>query len=263
MNNIEKKLAEEYGKIFELPENRPEWAVKKGNSVELIHPATPFAGEKYSEAKVLLYASAENLTGDMGHLFDDSYAINRRRKKMNEDKTKNFPDPHIRPVSDGSLMIATAYILKILGKTLSYHNPYEFIEYLAVDNFCKYSVESGDANQDYANCIEKLRYSFEYVKADLEFLKPEILILPKVIYHHREVQQLIRKIVPACLLIPIYQINSRNINIRISKEYPPKDVSTIDPLLVEWQKKLENGITGKTNENFCSVYTYLERVVKA
>jgi len=62
--------------------------------------------------------------------------------------------------------------------------------------------------------------------------------------------------------VPIYQINSRNINIRISKKYPKKKENTIDNLLVSWQKHPEFGLTGKTNENFYSVYTYLEDIIK-
>ena len=258
--SIEKKLAEEYCKLFKLIENKPDWAFTKKTADELIHTAIPFIGKKYNETKVLLYASAENLSRYDGYLEKDSDALNRRRGTYNE-MHNFFPDVHIAPVADGSLLIVTAYILNILGKTLQYSTPHEFIEYIAVDNFCKFSIKS-KANIDYAKDLEKIRYSLEYIKTDLELLKPEIMILPKTIYDHNEVKQLVRRIVPNCLVVPIYQINSRNINIRISKKYPKKKENTIDNLLVSWQKHPEFGLTGKTNENFYSVYTYLEDIIK-
>ena len=266
---LENKLTEKYREVFKLPKNKPDWAVKKNDGVSLVHPAIPFIGKKYSEAKVLLYASAENLVRYNGYLDIDSNAIKRRRdtynlglKEREKDKDKYyFPNIHIKPIEDGSLLTAAAYILKIIGKTFQYNDPYEFIEHIAVDNFCKFSIENGNRNKDYAGKINKVRYSFDYIKADLKLLKPEIIILPKTIYNLREVKQIIKDIVPNSLRIPIYQINSRNINHpeRIKKYFLKNEKSTIDKdLLVNWQKRLKNG----TNKNYNGVYTYLENVVK-
>jgi len=263
MNEYQEKLKERYADLFNADKNKPDWAVKKKAKEENIHPAIPFVGKSYEKTKLLIYASAENLNTDCGHLYDDKEALNRRENTYNRNKNKYFPDLHILPVTDGSLVIVSAYILKKTGKILQYTTPYEFIEHIAVDNFCKFSIENSGPNMDYAGIISKVRYSLKYVEADLKILEPDMIIMPEKIYNHHEVKQLITKFVPNCIVLPIYQINSRNINHpeRIRK-YVQKDASTIDDLFVEWQKNLKNGITGKTNKNFNSVYTYLDDIVK-
>jgi hypothetical protein len=163
------------------------------------------------------------------------------------------------------LLISSAYILNIIGKRLNYINPYEFIEHIAVDNFCKFSIENKNNknNKDYPQDIGKIKYSFEYIKADLRILKPKTITLPKTLYEHNDVKKLFNDIVQNCQIIPIYQISCGNINRIISKKYQKKEKSKIDDIFIEWQKHLENRITGKTNENFYSVYTYLEKIVKS
>jgi hypothetical protein len=264
--NLENELRKSYKKVFSLKKNKPDWAVKKLKGNGLIHPAIPFIGKNYNKTKVLLYASAENLTGYDGYLDNDNFAINRRREYYNEDKKeeKPFPGVHIGPVGDGSLLIVSAYILNILGIKLEYSTPYEFIEYIAVDNFCKYTKGSL-RNEDYAGVTEKIEKSFSYIENDLKILKPKIIILPKTIYKHKEVKQKIERIVPKCLIIPIYQINSTTVNTTINKYWKRKKKSEIKNILFKWQemqKKLGNKITGKTNKYFYSVYTYLDDVVK-
>ena len=63
----EKKLIEIYRQVFTEKMNTPAWAVHKsspGHSHELIHCPIPFVGKYYEqqETKILLYASAENLS---------------------------------------------------------------------------------------------------------------------------------------------------------------------------------------------------------
>jgi len=106
-----------------------------------------------------------------------------------------------------------------------------------------------------------LKYSINYVKKDLEILRPKMLIIPKTIYEKAFVQEAIRSIVPECLVIPIYQMNSRNINhSQRIKKYPKKKPSDLEEQFVTWQKYLGGGITGKTNNNFYSVYSYIEKI---
>lgn len=62
--------------------------------------------------------------------------------------------------------------------------------------------------------------------------------------------------------VPIYQMNARNINLRI-KKYPRTQLHELNPVLREWYEHLgANGITGKTKENFLSVFTYLDDVFR-
>jgi hypothetical protein len=271
-----------YKNLFGFNENRPEeWAVRKNtNPNDLVHPAIPFVGKNYEHSKLLLYASAENLVGYDGYLDDDIKAINRRyifldgdlpdtkchqlkeaKRQCDKGQKLFFPNVHIIPVYDGSLVIVSAYILKVLGIRLGYTNPYEFLENIAVDNFCKFSIERENKNKDYANDMKYLKYSINYVKKDLETLKPKIIIMPKEIYKHKEIEQTITNIIPSCTIIPIFQINSRTINRHI-KKYPQKDIKDIDKQFICWQEELTNGITGKTNKNFNSIYTYLEEICK-
>ena len=274
--SLENELRKNYKEIFSQKKSRPDWAVKKLKRKGIVHPAIPFVGKKYNKTKVLLYASAENLSGYNGYLDDDTIAIKRRRDCYNAAKEGkiNFPSVHIAPVDDGSLLIVSAYILDTLGIQLKYSNPYEFIEYIAVDNFCKYSLynpDNPDKNEDYAGDIEKVEKSFPYIEKDLNILKPRILILPVRIYDHEGVKEIIKKIVPKCRIIPIYQINSGTINRIIrsritnkgtKKGWKRKKKSEIKDKFIEWQENLGNKITGKTNCNFYSVYTYLDDVVK-
>ena len=79
-------LKEEYRKIFQENEKDYNLAVKKHqNSDDYVRPSIPFIGREYQNApkKVLVYASAENLTFycdeeyDSNYLDDDKYAENR------------------------------------------------------------------------------------------------------------------------------------------------------------------------------------------
>lgn len=261
MENLQEILKEEYKKIFDIRSNRPSWAVKKTtDKEEIIHPSIPLIGKNFENKRLLLYASAENLTHYNGkkdtYLDKDDYAINRHRNFFDGSKDF-FPSVHIAPVSNGALVIVTAYILSLLEDSSNYSTPKELIEDISIGNFGKFSIDAGSKNQDYAKDISKLKFSFNYIKADLKTLQPKILIIPKGVYDHSEIQQLIKEIVPECLVIPIYQINNRVINTLITKKYPKISTDKIG-ILNEWQKK--SGIKGKTNNNFYSVYSYIDNL---
>lgn len=265
MKNYNNELKEKYNNIFELDRNIPNWGVRKKSIDENIHPATPFVGKTYERTKLLLYASAENLTyyeknSNDKRFDDDNAAIIRRQLRSGN----YFPDIYISPVSDGSLLIVVAYILDKLNIKLNYSTPFEFIENIAIDNFCKFSIKSQNKskNKDYAADKEKLKFSYDYVRSDLEILKPNILILPKKIYDHIEVREIIKLTLPNCLVLPLYQINAGNINRIIAKKYKKKEKNDIQETQRKWQSQLSNGIKGKTNENFYSVYTYLDEILE-
>ena len=260
MNNTQKELIKEYEDIFNKIEDRPPWGVKRKDKDELVHPSIPFIGKNYAKTKLLLYASAENLTDYSGWIDNKEKAINRHRFWFdNYSENKFFPDTHIAPISDGALIIVVAYILRILKGQYEYNTPKELMENIALGNFGKFSITS-KANNDYAKSLSKLDYSISYIKKDLEILKPEIIVLPKTIYNHKKIKRAINSILPNIQIIPIYQINSGTINRTINKKFS-KQVKEKIGMLSEWQSKLSNGITGKTNENFYSVYTYIESLI--
>jgi len=266
MDNYKEKLKKHYRDFFRVNKNNPNWAVKKKSSDERIHPAIPFVGKSYENTKFLLYASAENLiyyekNPKDNWLDNDESAINRR----NLSNGGFFPDIHISPVNDGSLLVVAAYILDKLKIHLDYSNPYEFIENIAIDNFCKFSIKTPEddrTNKDYVKDESKLSVSYDYVKSDLEILKPNILVIPKTIFDHYLVQKIIKTTLPNCLILPIYQINSSNINRIISPKFEKKSKNEIPKIMLNWQENLSNGITGQTNLNFYSVYTYLDTLLK-
>lgn len=270
MENLTEKLKAEYQRIF--TESQPDWAVKKLNQTEIVHPAIPFVGKNYEKHRILVYASAENLAKYDGYLDIDSNAIGRRRGTLDSKKAKPiFPNIHIQPIDDGSLLLVSAYIASKLDSEIEINeNPYDFIENIAADNFGKFSIHSKKKkNVDYARDIDYLKHSFDYIKADIDILKPEILIIPKSIYdtiRKNDKDYGIYSIMKRDIAqrVPIYQINARNVNNRkcISKfpQTKPKE-----PFL-SWHKKLDKvesaGIKGKTNQNFYSVYTYLDECIK-
>jgi len=256
------ELSIKYSDIFKK-EKKPRWAVKKiENQYEPIHPAIPFVGENYDKTKLIVYASAENLShykddGD-GYLDDDKKSIYRRYNNINKHKNENyFPDLHCSPITDGQLLIVSAYILKCLNIRISYNDPYEFVSYIAADNFGKFS--KAGRNVDYAGKIDYLQYSFKYIEEDLSILKPKVIILAYKMYSFPEVKELINKHSPQCLCLPIFQMNTHNINRkdRIAKHTKRKK-KDIAPILLEWQKNITDR---KIHKNFFSVYNYLDCIL--
>jgi hypothetical protein len=259
-NNNETELIKTYKDLFLEKENCPSWGVKQKNKTELVSPSIPFIGKCFNNTKLLLYASAENLTDYDGWIDDNEKAVNRHRFWFdNHSENRFFPNTHIAPITDGALVICVAYILKLLKGSFEYITPKDLMENIAFGNFGKFSIRS-TSNKDYAKDFSKLKFSINYIKKDLEILKPEIIVLPKTIYKHKEIKTLINSVLPESLIVPIYQINSGTINRTIQEKFKKETKENIG-LLSEWQSNLSNGITGKTNENFLSVYTYLEKLI--
>lgn len=269
MTKIQEELKYEYKRIFNNSNNRPTWAAKKKtNANEIIHPTIPFIGKSYNNTKLLLYASAENLTyyyndknRDNLILDNDNFAIDRHRENFNQSKEQFYPNVHLQPVDNGSLVVMMFYILKHLNSNLSYNKPIELLEDISCGNFGKFSIDPKTIgkNIDYANDIDKLSYSFEYIEADLKILQPKILIMPCTIYRHLRVQQLITKNVDGCKILRIYQITPTTINLHI-KKYSNKQANEIG-ILYKWHQEINGRIKGKIKENFRSIYTYLDNEV--
>ena len=262
---MENQLHELYTSIFASRKNEPNWAMHKaasGHTQKLIHCPIPFVGKDYPQQKtnILLYASAENLTGYNGYLDDDQYAIHRHRNFFEHSISNSdtfFPNVHIQPINDGCLPIVALY-LYLQFHTIDEIMPAAFLERISLANYCKYTIQSSSQNQDYATNKNYLEHSHEYIKADIEILKPEYIIIPKIIYWTD--QEFIDQVKGNAKVIPIYQMNARNINLRI-KKYPQKGLAELPLVLGRWYNRLEaNGIKGKTKENFLSVFSYLDEV---
>ena len=269
---MENLLREKYERIFADRKNEPGWAMHKkalGHENELIHCPIPFVGKNYAgqKTKILLYASAENLTKYDGYLDSDETAINRHRDffEWSVEKEKSFfPNVHIQPINDGALAIVALYVY------MQFHcvdeiTPAEFLERISLANYCKYTLQPENLdgrhrNQDYAGCGDYLQNSRDYIEADIAILKPDYVIMPKTIYWTDK--EFIDGIKGKAKIIPIYQMNARNINLRI-KKYPKRAVDDLKGVLPYWYAQLNaNGINGKIKENFLSVFSYLDSVLQ-
>jgi hypothetical protein len=265
--NMEKLLIEKYSIVFQN-EKKPCWAVKKkSNSNEIVHPSIPFIGKNYNNLNILMYASAENLTyytqqeKVIDYLDNDLIAINRHRYCFeNLSNSLFFPNVHIEPVTNGALMLIVAYLIKIL-KEKEFLSPYELAENIAIANFGKFSINTTKKNEDYVNDYNKIEKSIEYVKSDLQVLMPNIIIIPKSIIEHKQIREIINNIIPKALIIPIMQITPTTINTQLAKKYNRKPEYDLG-VLNEWHKKINGKIKGKIKNNYYSIYTYLDEIIK-
>ncbi len=272
---MEQHLIEIYKQIFSQKRDLPEWAVHKisaENNNDLIHCTIPFVGKDYfnQKTKILLYASAENLSkyhlNNTPYLDDDEFAVNRHRRFF-DDSLRNpylfYPNVHIQPITDGGLALVAYYIFCQLNGFQGFM-PTEFLEMICFANYCKYTISgiyssSGKQNTDYASHREYLSYSHNYIKTDFQLLRPDYVIIPKTIYETD--RDFIDSIKRNAKIIPIYQINAKNINMRI-KAYPAANEDDLFPLIKEWWYHLNDGILkGKTQRNFLSVFTYIDYVL--
>ena len=182
-------------------------------------PATPFVGNNYGAnglPKVLVYGSAENLT------YTSNLTLSAARNRVFFDEgpqgtDKFFPRVHISPITDGSLLTAARYLLEIFEKEGFSTEPKDFLQQIAVSNYGKFSLK-GKKNSDYASKPKLLEVSHPYVKADLEVLKPDVVILPRSIYQHSFNGLLINEDLSRPNTWTIYQTNAGVINRHIEKQ---------------------------------------------
>ncbi|MDP3937212.1 MAG: hypothetical protein Q8R92_03645 [Deltaproteobacteria bacterium] len=231
-------------------EGTPDWAFKG------VKPSAPFVGKDYEPGKgLLLYASAENLAGYKDiekeeYLYDDR-AWDRHRLVFEEwskeirKANAPFPRVHIQPVSDGGLLVASAFVCSRLGVKVD-PDPVRFIESIAVANIGKFSFNA-KTNKDYAGTWKYLKESVDYVKADLESLKPAIFILPFVSWGLDELRGKLNPLVQGAQLVPVYQCNPTVINLKLG---PNADVVAEENLKnryatepwFEWIPRLKKGM---------------------
>lgn len=265
--NMEKaveELLKAYSEIFDR-QGAPEWAVhKKGKPGEFVRPSIPFVGKDYfkQEHKILVYASAENLSKYDGRIDDDKKAVNRHRWYFeNESKSETeYPNVHMQPMNDGSLAVVVLYFLEKLGCLPSDTiTPKKLLETIAFGNFSKFSYEgNGKTNEDKATNKKILGKSIKYIESDLEVLKPDYVIMPKSIFG--TLNDDMDKIKGNAEIIGIYQINNRVINCTINRIYKNKKVTveSLDTTIASFYEKIK--YKNKSKENFLSIFSYLDEV---
>lgn len=256
-------LITRYNKLMEVNKEHVQWAVhKKYEQTELVCCSVPLIGKAYFEQpkKVLVYASAEVLSdyypggeSERPWLDDDLIAVNRHRWFFdNPDKQEGrfFPNIHIQPMNDGALMTAVGYVLTKLGLQGICKNPYQVCECICVGNYGKYTVETdhqrklrtgegegiSKRNIDTAENADALFASREFVKADFEILQPDYVIIPGEAY--RTEKEFIDSISGDALVIPIYQMNSSNVNRIIHKKHSEYELENIPADIRRWYENL-------------------------
>lgn len=279
-------LINKYNEIMEKNTEADKWAVhKKNDQSSLVKCTIPFIGKNYFEqdVKILVYASAEVLSdyypesdSERSWLDDDTKAVNRYRYFFDWTEIQEgrfFPNVHIQPMDDGALAVAVGYIASKIMKLNDDITPREFYEKIAFGNYGKYTretehqhnlrvgqIDSGDnRNKDYASDSKFLRLSCDFVKADIEALRPDYIIMPKSIYTVE--RKYIDSIKGDAKIVPMYQMNSSVINriIHGKKAYKEKDLSSVHPAIRNWYEHLQdNGIKGNTKKNYCSVFNYID-----
>ena len=286
MNKTERltrELLSLYDGIMQNEENLPEWAVRKRQQpAERVKCTIPFVGKKYSlqKNKILVYASAENLSGYyLGNdkewkgdwLDNDIQATNRHRFCFECTNLQGpfFPHVHLQPMNNGCLSTAVYYIAnKLLN--ISSTSPRDFYETIAFGNYGKFSVETAfqrsmrlgatinkeKSNIDYAKKADLLKASHDFIRADINVLSPNYIILPSTIYQRDKT--FIDSIKGDSVIIPIYQMNAGVINRHISKRFPPYETDALPKSVRLWYDALEqDGMTGKSKNHYLSVFSYL------
>ncbi len=272
---MEEKLLERY---LELDSKgvRPKdaWYIDSPKGREYIKSAIPFVGKNYAQQKlgrkVLLYASAENLVGygpSIVELVKDS-GMTRCRDFFNG-SNEFFPNIHIQPINDGGLLVAAYQILKrFVGEWFSEEyeemSPRDFLECVCCANYGKFSLHSEDGkNVDYGNRagMDVLEACHEYIRADIEVLKPDIIILPAGIYHAAKQKEFLLDVAEGkdIKFIPIYQINARVVNCVMYPAMMKNKYGTIFTydMLSENELKWHEGVKRINKDKFLSIYPYI------
>ncbi len=224
--------------------SRPMWQVKMGRELaarllEQYHgigltppdwswrypPSIPFVGANYREGGVLVYGSAENLSHYVRNprkvppfmkderVRDRHWAAYSRRSN----DSRFFPCIHLQPASDGDLLVLAQYFLSKYGSpTVTYTDPRELLNRLAVANFSKFSIR-GTTDRNIAGQVTKLRPSLPFVSADLAVLKPIVIIMPRSNWKLSAVSQAVRSAAPQARIIALPQCTPSVVNIHLKR----------------------------------------------
>jgi hypothetical protein len=197
----------------------PDWAYP-------LPPTIPFVGKRYldSSPRIAIYASAENLSHyerkphTIPDFLKDDRAWDRHRAAFDNSPPRFFPLVHIAPVENGGLLCAALFLKQQYLEGQLPNNPRDLLEELVVANTAKFSIRTGGAkNRDYAGSSGLLMYSLPFMKCDLEILEPQILLVPRSIYEHLQMRQLVSKSGSIDRLVLIPQLSATVINVHLKK----------------------------------------------
>lgn len=188
-------------------------------------PSIPFVGANYREGGVLVYGSAENLSHYVRDrskepaFMKDERARDRHWAAYSIPPTEPrfFPCIHLQPASDGDLLVLAQYFLSKYGSpTVTYTDPRELLNRLAVANFSKFSIH-GPTDRNIAGQVTKLRASLPFVSADLAVLKPNVIIMPRANWKLSAVSQAVRSAAPQARIIALPQCTPSVVNIHLKR----------------------------------------------
>ncbi len=216
---LAKSLLTKYRALYDAP---PAWAYS-------LPPSIPFIGKSYQDArpKIAVYGSAENLVGyekspdKVPPYLKDERVQNRHRAALDENRPGFFPFVHIGPVNDGGLLCAALFVQSRLAteNLQKATNPLNFIETLSVSNVGKFSIAVGAEgnNQDYAGNSAYVEASMPYLRADMEVLQPDVLLLPRKMYKVDAVRTILKGVLPEAKVLPATQFTPTTINVQLKK----------------------------------------------
>jgi len=259
-------------KIIKRDNGIPDWAWKYS-------PPVPFVGRNYKKGEgLLVYASAENLswtkTGKPEHFSDDEKAYTRRWDFYTDylhhcNRYKGMFDGEgthvgIGPFDSGGLLVAARVVSKHFGLPMS-DEPDKFLEMLAVTNWCKFTILCmAFVNHDYADNVEKLKYSLPYVSKELSMLNPAKVIMPATTYKRKTIRDAIKKECDAP--IPLYQFSTRVLDHKCLVKCVDKgprlksETEASDPVLADWMAKI--GVSGAYKEKSWGYLAHVKSVLR-
>jgi len=135
-------------------------------------PTIPWVGDHYGEHRILIYASAENLSDcyitKNEPPFKTEKAFNRHTYFLNE---KGKGEIGIEPFDRGGLRLVGIMCLRKLG----FEVPKDITSCVAVANLSKFSLKRNGSNAD-VKTKRDMKPSCNYLQIDLEVLKPNLII---------------------------------------------------------------------------------------
>ncbi len=158
---------------------------------------------------------------------------------------------------------------------LSNITPREFCEKICFGNYGKYAKETphqmskrkgiskseAKNNIDYAGNIDLMKVSHEFIKSDIEILKPNYIIIPSTMYD--AAKKFIDSIKGSAIIFPIQQMLAGNVNNHIApnknnkKQYRKYRIEELHPTIQATYSKMTN----VSLDNYLYVFGYLDEVL--
>lgn len=205
---LEAELLKKYRELGHAP---PAWAYP-------LAPTIPFVGTNYGRwGGILVYASAENLSNyerspeTVPPFLQDERRFNRHRGALEAQSCQAFfPNVHMAPFNNGSLLVAIAYVAWRRFNA-EFEVPSDLLESIAAANLCKFSIRVGESgkNRDYLG-QPRMSNSIPYLQADLATLRPKLVLVPHAALRDITIAEVFGH--GSCEILPIYQFNAGVVN---------------------------------------------------